>query len=335
MYIHLLKNKRFKYASFIFFIIFSLSILGEFIANESPIFLYYNDKLYFGAFEDVNNAYINIDNKKIYYNDPNLESLINKNGFIVYAPIKYGPNTIDVDLNTSAPSKPCAKHILGTDDVGRDLFVRILYGYRTSICFGISITILTILFGVLVGAIQGYFGGYVDLIIQRFSEISYYIPYIFVLIILSNKFEINFFSLIMIMSLFSWHTISNIVRVQFFKIMSFDYINAAKVFKTPSIKIIINHILPNVMPQIIIYVPFVIINSIITLASIDFLGFGLPIGSASIGELILQGKNNLDSEWILISATLSIIIILSVLLIIGDSMRDVLYKSKHIYKIFF
>ncbi len=317
------KNKRGFYSLWVLLALFFFSLFAEFIASERPLLVKFDGQYYFpvvrnytettfgGTFATTTN-----------YRDKYVQDLIKQKGWIVWPMIKFGPNTVNYDLTTPAPSPPSTDNWLGTDDQGRDVMARLIYGYRTSILFGLYLTIVASMLGVAAGALQGYFGGKVDLIFQRFIEIWSGLPTLFLLIILSSMIEPNFWWLLGIMALFSWVALVGVVRAEFFRTRSFDYVRAAEALGVPTFRIMTRHILPNAMVATITYLPFILNGSISTLTSLDFLGFGLPPGSASLGELLTQGKNNIQALWLGLTGFFSLAFLLSLLIFIGEAVRD-------------
>lgn len=227
-----------------------------------------------------------------------------------------------MDLDSPAPTPPSFKHLLGTDDQARDVLARLVYGYRVSLVFGILLTLFSVLIGVSLGAFQGYYGGLIDLVGQRLSEIWSAIPMLFLLIVISSAFNSNFWIILFLVLLFSWMGLSQVVRTEFLKARNMDYTKAARALGVNDLKIIFYHVLPNALVATITYVPFLMAASISTLVSLDFLGFGMPIGSASLGELVNQGKDNLTTPHLAIVAFVAISLLLSVLVFIGEGVRD-------------
>lgn len=322
-------NKR-GYYSFLFFLgIFFVTLFAEFIANDKPLLVSYKGSLYFpvvksypettfgGTFETATN-----------YRDPFVQNLIKPNGFIVWAPIPFGINTVNYTLSSPAPSPPTFENLLGTDDQGRDVLTRLIYGFRISILFGLALTLGASIIGIFTGALQGYFGGRFDLLMQRFIEIWSNLPVLYLLIILSSMIEPNFWWLLSIMLTFSWMTLVGVVRAEFFRTRTLDYVRAAEALGVPSGRIIWRHMLPNAMVAVITYLPFILNGSIATLTSLDFLGFGLPPGSASLGELITQAKNNIQAPWLGLTAFFSISVLLSLLIFTGEAVRDAFDSRK-------
>ena len=322
-------NKRGYYSFLIFFGIFFVTLFAEFIANDKPLLVSYKGDLYFpvlknypettfgGTFETATN-----------YRDPFVQNLIKPNGFIVWAPIPFGINTVNYALSSPAPSSPTSENFLGTDDQGRDVLTRLIYGFRISILFGLALTLGASVIGIFTGAIQGYFGGKFDLLMQRFIEIWSNLPVLYLLIILSSMIEPNFWWLLAIMLTFSWMTLVSVVRAEFFRTRTLDYVQAAEALGVPSGRIIWRHMLPNAMVAVITYLPFILNGSIATLTSLDFLGFGLPPGSASLGELITQAKNNIQAPWLGLTAFFSISVLLSLLIFTGEAVRDAFDSRK-------
>lgn len=322
-------NKRGYYSFLIFFGIFFVTLFAEFIANDKPLLVSYKGDLYFpvlknypettfgGTFETATN-----------YRDPFVQNLIKPNGFIVWAPIPFGINTVNYALSSPAPSSPTSENFLGTDDQGRDVLTRLIYGFRISILFGLALTLGASVIGIFTGAIQGYFGGKFDLLMQRFIEIWSNLPVLYLLIILSSMIEPNFWWLLVIMLTFSWMTLVSVVRAEFFRTRTLDYVRAAEALGVPSGRIIWRHMLPNAMVAVITYLPFILNGSIATLTSLDFLGFGLPPGSASLGELITQAKNNIQAPWLGLTAFFSISVLLSLLIFTGEAVRDAFDSRK-------
>ena len=252
-------------------------------------------------------------------NFPN-ETILNIS--IIFAPIPFSYDTINYQVKTPAPSKPSLQNLLGTDDNGRDVLARIIYGVRISLVFGLILTFFTVVIGIFMGAIQGYFGGLLDLALQRFMEIWSSMPTLFLLIILSSILEPSFFILLLLMLLFSWMSLVSFVRAEFLRLRNFEFVQASKAMGASNMRIIFRHILPNASPIIIANIPFILSGSIVTLTSLDFLGLGMPIGSPSLGELLAQGKNNLTAYWLGLSGFIVVTVILSLLVFIGEAFRD-------------
>ena len=241
---------------------------------------------------------------------------------MIWPLIPYNHRTVAWDLPTPAPSPPSAEHWLGTDDQARDVAARLIYGFRISVLFGLTLTIFSSVIGVVAGAVQGYFGGWVDLLFQRFIEVWAGLPMLFLLIILASVVEPNFWWLLGLMLLFSWMALVGVVRAEFLRVRNFDYVRAARALGVSDRIIMFRHALPNAMVATFTYLPFILSGSITTLTALDFLGFGLPPGSASLGELLAQGKANLQAPWLGLTAFFVIAIMLSLLIFIGEGARD-------------
>lgn len=324
------RNKRGYICFWLFVILFVVSLFAEFIANDKPIVIFVDGKSYFPVIKQYSETDLGGDfETEANYKDPYLLELLNeKNAKIIWAPIKYSYNTINYDLKTPAPSSPDMQNLLGTDDQGRDVLARVIYGFRISILFGFSLTILSSIVGVFAGAIQGYFGGKIDLIFQRFIEVWSGLPMLFMLIILSSLVVPNFYWLLLIMFLFSWTSLVGVVRAEFLKARSYQYVTAAKALGVKERTIIIRHVLPNALVSAVTFMPFILTGAITTLTSLDFLGFGLPAGSASLGELLAQGKNNLQAPWLGVAAFTVLASMLLLLMFIGEALRDALDPRK-------
>ncbi|MBX9804899.1 MAG: ABC transporter permease [Alphaproteobacteria bacterium] len=316
-------NRRGYWSLRIFGVLFFIIMFSEFIANDKPIVVSYEGKWYVpifqtypetqwgGKFQTATN-----------YRDSYVQKLIEKKGWMIFPPIPFHISTVNFNLKVPAPSPPSLDNWLGTDDQGRDVLARLIYGLRVSIFFGLILTLFSSIIGVMTGAIQGYFGGRVDLIGQRIIEIWSGLPILFLLIILSSMIEPNFWMLLGIMLIFSWMGLVPVVRAEFFRTRSLDYVRAAEALGVPTWRIMGRHILPNAMVATLTYLPFILNTSITTLTTLDFLGFGLPPGSASLGELLTQGKNHVQSPWLGLTAFFSLAILLSLLIFIGEAVRD-------------
>lgn len=317
------KNRR-GYFSFLFLSsLFFLTLLAEFISNDKPLLVRFNGDFYFPIFHEISEKNFGGEFETAAdFRDPQVQKLIEKNGWIIFAPIPFSYDTINYKIKTPAPSKPSLTNLLGTDDQGRDVLARVIYGVRISLIFGLILTFFSTALGIFLGAIQGYFGGIIDLILQRFMEIWSSMPILFLLIILSSIIEPSFFTLLGLMLLFSWMSVVSYVRAEFLRLRNFDFVRASKALGASNSRIIFCHILPNASPIIIANIPFLLAGSITTLTSLDFLGLGLPIGSPSLGELLSQGKNNLTAYWLGITGFVTITLILTFLVFIGEAVRD-------------
>ncbi len=317
------KNKR-GYISFLLLaFLFLITLFAEFIANDKPLLIRFNEKFYFPILTNIPEKNFGGEfETETDFRDPVVAELINKNGWMIFPPIPFSYQTINFNIKTPAPSKPTSANLLGTDDNGRDVLARVIYGIRISLIFGLTLTFFSAILGIFLGAIQGYFGGICDLVLQRFLEIWSSMPVLFLLIILSSIIEPSFFTLLALMLLFSWMSLVSYVRAEFLRLRNFDFVRASKALGASNFRIIFRHILPNASPIIIANLPFLLAGSITTLTSLDFLGLGLPIGSPSLGELLAQGKNNLTAYWLGITGFVTITTILTLLVFIGEAVRD-------------
>jgi len=316
-------NKRGLYSAIIFTIIFTITLFAEFIANDKPILVKYDGGIYFPVFERIPETYFGGEfETEADYKDPFVQNLINNKGFYLMPIIEYSFDTINYDLKVPSPSAPTLENILGTDDQGRDVLARLIYGFRISVLFGLILTLLSSFIGVAIGGLQGFYGGRIDLYGQRFIEIWSGLPVLFLLIIISSFIEPSFWILLSIMLLFSWMALEGVVRAEFLRARNFEYVKAAKALGLGNIKIMYKHVLPNAMVATLTLMPFILSGSIATLTSLDFLGFGLPPGSPSLGEMVAQGKANLQAPWLGISAFLTLSIQLSLLVFVGEAVRD-------------
>lgn len=326
------RNRRGYYSLWIFAVIFMLSMCAELIANDKPILVNYDGGFYTPVFKSYAETQFGGEfETEADYRDPAVAELINKKGWMIWPPIHYSYQTINYNLNVPAPSPPSRENLLGTDDQARDVFARLIYGFRISVIFGFVLTLISSVIGICVGAMEGYLGGWFDLLTQRFIEIWSGMPVLFLLIIMASIITPSFFTVLGIMLLFSWMDLVSVVRIEFLKARNLDYIRAAKALGVSTPAIMFKHALPNAMVSALSMIPFILAGSVTTLTSLDFLGFGLPPGSPSLGELLSQGKNNLQAPWLGITAFLSIAIMLSLLTFIGEAVRDA-FDPRKIFK---
>ncbi|WP_312798179.1 ABC transporter permease [Tianweitania sp.] len=339
-------NRRGYWSLWIFLVLFVLSLGAEFIANDRPILASYKGEILvpvlvdypeekFGGFYAVTD-----------YRDPTISDEIEANGWVLWPPIRYSYNTVNNDIPAAAPAKPswmyskeerCSRYPLGvddpnctlgnwnwlgTDDSARDVLSRVIYGFRISVLFGLVLTLASAVIGVSAGAVQGYFGGWTDLLLQRFIEIWSSIPVLYLILIIAAVLPPGFFILLGIMLLFSWVAFVGVVRAEFLRARNFEYVNAARALGVGNRTIMTRHLLPNAMVATLTFLPFILNSSITTLTSLDFLGLGLPPGSPSLGELLRQGQRNLNAPWLGISGFLVLSIMLSLLIFIGEATRD-------------
>ncbi len=324
------RNRRGFWALWIFLALFGLSLCAELIANDKPLAISYNDELYFPVFETVSDeTFGGFLPTEADYRDSFVRNEIEANGWMIWPPIPFSYNTTNYNLDVPSPAPPSAVNWIGTDDQGRDVAARVIYGFRISVLFGLILTFFSCIVGVAVGAIQGFYGGKVDLIGQRFIEIWSGLPVLYLLIILSSIVQPNFWWLLGIMLLFSWMGLVDVVRAEFLRARNFEYVKAARALGLGNGKIMFRHILPNAMVATLTFLPFILTGAITGLTSLDFLGFGLPSGSPSLGELIAQGKANLHAPWLGISAFVSLSIMLTLLVFVGEAVRDAFDPRKN------
>jgi microcin C transport system permease protein len=352
------KANRRGYGSFwLFMALFVMSLLSNVLANDRPILAWYKGELLFPAFASYPEEKFGGFLARTDYRDPTIENEIRAHGWMLWPPIRYSYDTHNLDLPTPAPSPPtwmlsraqceaaAAKVIkpgepnrgcadiewnwLGTDDQGRDVVARLLYGFRISVLFGLILATISSIVGVAAGAVQGYFGGRVDLVMQRFIEVWSSLPQLYLLIIISSFLTPGFFVLLGILLLFSWVSLVHVVRAEFLRARNFEYVNAARALGLGNYSIIMRHLLPNATVATLTFLPFILNSSITTLTALDFLGFGLPPGSPSLGELLLQGKSNLQAPWLGLTGFAIIALMLSLLVFIGEAVRDAFDPRKN------
>lgn len=301
-----------------------ISLLAEVIANDAPLLVRYAGAFYFPVFvmypESTFGGEIESEAE---YTAPEVQDMITAgDGWMIWPPIAYSYDTIDLYTLSPVPEPPSSRHWLGTDDIGRDVTARIIYGFRLSILFGLVLTLLSSVIGITVGAVQGYFGGLVDLIGQRLVEIWSGLPVLFLLIIISSMIEPGPVVLLLILLLFSWTALVAVVRAEFLRTRNFDHVRAARALGVSDGRIMRKHVLPNATVATLTFLPFVLNGSIVTLTTLDFLGFGLPLGSPSLGELLAQGKSNIHAPWLGLSAFFTLATMLTLLIFIGEGVRD-------------
>jgi microcin C transport system permease protein len=340
-------NRRGYWSFWIFLVLFVVSLCAELIANNKPFLVNFDGGYYFPVFKSYPETAFGGDFETAAdYRDPFLQKLIaEKGGYMLWPLIRYSYNTHNLDLPTPAPSKPtwmltkeeCRPVVerkglkgcrdleynwLGTDDQGRDVVARLIYGFRISVLFGLALTLISSAIGVAAGAVQGYFGGWTDLLFQRFIEIWTSVPALYLLLIISSVLVPGFFVLLGILLLFSWVALVGLVRAEFLRGRNFEYIQAARALGVSNIVIMFRHLLPNAMVATMTFLPFILSSSVMTLTALDFLGFGLPPGSPSLGEMLSQGKANIQAPWLGFTGFFSVAIMLSLLIFIGEAVRD-------------
>lgn len=318
-------NKRGYWSLWIFLALFFLSLGAELIANDRPVWVQYQGDSYWPLWNDYPETTFGGDFETATdYTDSFIIEQIKTagEGSILWPLIRFSYDTINYNLDQPAPSPPSASNWLGTDDQGRDVLARVIYGFRISILFALILTGLSSVIGVIAGAVQGYYGGRIDLLFQRFIEIWSGLPVLFLLIILASIVEPNFWWLLGIMLLFSWMQLVDVVRAEFLRGRNLEYVRAARALGLSNRLIMFRHILPNAMVATLTFMPFIFNGSVVTLTALDFLGFGLPPGSPSLGELVAQGKENLHAPWLGITAFVVLSLMLTLLIFIGEAVRD-------------
>ena len=339
-------NRRGYWSLWIFLGFFILSLFAEFIANDRPLIASYNDEILFPVLVDYPEEKFGGFLAVTDYRDPFIQDEITSHGWMIWPPIRYSYQTVNNEIPGAAPAKPswlyteeerCGRYDLGvddpnctvgnwnwlgTDDQARDVLSRVIYGFRISVLFGLILTFASAVIGVSAGAVQGYFGGWTDLLFQRFIEIWSSIPVLYLILIIAAVLPPGFWILLGIMLLFSWVAFVGVVRAEFLRARNFEYVSAARALGVPNRTIMLRHLLPNAMVATLTFLPFILNGSITTLSALDFLGFGMPPGSPSLGELLRQGQRHLNAPWLGISGFLSLSIMLSLLIFIGEAVRD-------------
>ena len=317
------RNRRGFWSLWIFLAIFLVTLFAEFIANDRPILVRFDGAWYFPVFVDYPETTFGGEFPTVAdYRDPAVQKLIKAKGWMLWPPIPFSYSTINYDLPSPAPSPPSSVNWLGTDDQGRDVVARLIYGFRISVLFGLVLTAISSVIGVAAGAVQGYFGGKTDLLFQRFIEVWSGMPQLYLLIILATLVQPSFWSLLGLLLLFSWMELVGVVRAEFLRARNFDYVRAARALGVSDSATIFRHVLPNAMVATVTFLPFIIGGSVTILTSLDFLGFGLPPGSPSLGEMLSQGKANLQAPWLGLTAFLVLAVMLSLLMFIFEAVRD-------------
>lgn len=339
-------NRRGYWSFWIFLVLFVLSLFAEFIANDRPLVASYKGEMLFPVVVDYPEEKFGGFLAQTDYRSDFIRDEINANGWMIWPPIRYSYGTVNSNIPHSAPTAPfwlmskeerCSGYAggvedpncvlgnlnwLGTDDQARDVMARMIYGFRISVLFGLALTIASAVVGVSAGAVQGYFGGWTDLLMQRFIEIWSSMPVLYILLIIAAILPPGFFVLLGIMLLFSWVGFVGVVRAEFLRARNFEYVNAARALGVGNATIMWRHLLPNAMVATLTFLPFILSGSITTLTSLDFLGFGMPPGSPSLGEMIAQGKSNLQAPWLGLTAFVVMSVMLSLLIFVGEATRD-------------
>jgi microcin C transport system permease protein len=316
-------NRRGWWSFWIFLILFVLSLFAEFIANDKPILVSFDGSYYVPVLQSVpETEYGGFFETEAEYKDPEVQSLINEKGWMIWPLVEYSYNSAALDLTEPAPTPPDSKHWLGTDDQARDVVARTIYGFRISVLFGLAFVAASSAIGITAGLSQGFFGGKYDLLGQRFIEIWTSLPTLYLLIILASIVTPTFWWLLAIMVAFGWTALVGLVRAETLRARNLDFVKASRALGVSNTVIMARHILPNAMVATLTYLPFVLSGAVVSLASLDFLGFGLPPGSPSLGELLKQGKENLQAPWLGITAFVTVGAMLTLLVFIGEAVRD-------------
>lgn len=316
-------NRRAWWSLWVFTVVFIVSMFSELVANEKPLLIWFDDQLYLPLLQDYTEKDFGGSLElKADYRSSFLQDRIEEQGWMLWPPIRYKYNTINYDLPSPAPSPPTSDNWLGTDDRGRDVLANVLYGFRISVLFGFTTTLLSSAIGVVAGAVQGFYGGRLDLFMQRFIEIWSSLPTLFILIILMSIVTPNFWWLLLVVLLFGWMGFVGVVRAEFLRARNFEYILSAKAMGMKDSRLMFRHVLPNAMVATLTFLPFTLSGSITILTSLDFLGFGMPPGSPSLGLLLAQGKANIQAPWLGFTAFFVIGFMLTTLIFVGEGVRD-------------
>ncbi len=318
------RNRRGYFSLVIFLLLFVTSGFAELISNDAPLLVHYQGRFYFPVFVSYPETVFGGDfETETDYKDPYFRKLIEGPGnYVIFPPVQHSYNSINFYINAPLPSPPTRENLLGTDDRGRDVLARLIYGFRLSVLFGLVLTLAGSFFGILVGSVQGFFGGRVDLIVQRLIEIWSAMPELYLLIIFASLFQPSIFLLFLLLSLFSWMGLSDYVRAEFLRGRNMEYVKAARALGVSNIAIMWRHLLPNSMTPVITFLPFRVSASILALTSLDFLGLGVPPSTPSLGELLAEGKNNIDAWWLSMSSFFVLVLTLVLLIFIGEALRD-------------
>ena len=316
-------NRRGMASLVLFLILFGISLFAEIIANDRPLLVVFDGRLYTPVLHDYPETTFGGDFQTFTdYRDPYIATQIASHGWAVWPPIHFDYRAIGYDVTRPHPAPPSAENWLGTDDQGRDVLARLIYGLRLSILFGLALTLVSSVIGIVVGGIQGYFGGKIDLLGQRFLEVWGGLPQMMILIIVASVIEPGFWTLLAVLTLFSWTGLVGVVRAEFLRARNFDYVRAARALGQSDARIMSRHVLPNAMVATLTFLPFILNASVVALTALDFLGLGMPPGSASLGNLLSQGKDNLQAPWIGLTGFLVTALILSRLVFVGEAVRD-------------
>ena len=317
-------HRRGYWSLIIFATLFVLSTFAEFLANDRPLIVAFDGHLYFPVIRDYSEDTFGDDLLPLQadFTDPSLQSRLHEHGWMLWPPIRFSYDTVIKDLPVPAPAPPSWRNLLGTDDQARDVLARVIYGFRLSVLFGFTLTAISSVVGIAAGAVQGFYGGLTDLLFQRFIEVWSGMPQLYMLIILGSIVAPTFWILLLFLLVFSWMGLTGVVRAEFLRGRNLDYVRAARALGVSNSAIMARHILPNALVAVLSFLPFTLSGSVTVLASLDFLGFGLPPGSPSLGELVSQGKNNLQAPWLAATGFIVLGGLLSLLIFIGEAVRD-------------
>jgi len=323
-------NKRGYYSLWIFSILFILSLFAEILSNDTPLLIFYENNYYYPLFYTYSEKDFNGDfETEADYRDEYLKTKLQENGnWVIYAPNPYSYNTINYANAQPNPAPPSRENLLGTDDRGRDVLARLIYGFRISVLFGFILTIVSTFIGVIAGALQGYFGGRFDLLFQRFIEIWGSMPRLYLLIIFASIFQPSILLLIVLLALFSWLDLVDYVRAEFLRGRNMDYVKSAKALGVPNLVIMWRHLLPNALTPVVTFLPFLISGAILALTSLDFLGLGVPPSTPSLGELLAQGKENISAWWLSLTTFFVLVGTLILLIFVGEALREAMDARK-------
>lgn len=317
-------NRRGYYSLWVFLALFLFCLFAELVANDRPLVIRYQHHWYFPVLQDYSEDTFGPDfmPTDADYTDPDLAKHIKAHGWMVWPLIPFNYQTVVKNLPVPAPAPPSWRNPLGTDDQARDVLARVIYGFRISVLFGFTLTIVSSVIGIAAGAVQGFYGGLTDLLFQRFIEIWGNMPQLYMLIILGSIITPSFWVLLIFLLLFSWMNLTGVVRAEFLRGRNLDYVRAARALGVADAAVMWRHILPNAMVATLTFLPFTLSGSVTILSTLDFLGFGLPPGSPSLGELVAQGKNNLQAPWLGITAFVVLGGMLTLLIFVGEAVRD-------------
>ncbi len=322
-------NRRGYWSLWVFLALFGLSLFAEFLANDKPFLIWYDGSAYFPVLQSYPETTFGGEFPTAAdYHDTYLREKIAEKGWMVWPLIPFSYDTVAWNLPTPAPSPPDATHWLGTDDQARDVLAGLIYGFRISVIFGLILTVLSAAVGVSAGALQGFYGGWFDLLFQRFIEIWSGLPTLYILIIMASVIVPGFFTILILLLLFGWIGFVGVVRAEFLRARNFDYVRAARALGVRDLTIIFRHVLPNAMVATLTFLPFSLLGGITSLTGLDYLGFGLPPGSPSLGALLAQGKANLQAPWLGLTGFFTIAVLLSLLVFVGEAVRDAFNPRK-------